>query len=61
MSSCYGAGYGPRDIGIVEGCILGDGAYIGRVDLATLVLSAGYADLPPQGKAIYVYRAYIYG
>ena len=44
-----------------EGCILGVGAYIGRVSLATVLLSALYAGIPPQGKAIYVYRAYIYG
>ena len=56
-----GGGEGQGMLGIGEGCILGVGAGIGRVQLATPVLSAVYAAVPPQGKAIYVYRAYIYG
>ena len=52
---------GSWEVGNVERGILGDGADIGRVDLTTLVLSAAYVGPPPQGKAIYVYRAYIYG
>ena len=55
----------PRDttdsMGLWNSGILGVGAGIGRLSLATLLLSAGYAVTPPQGKAIYVYRAYIYG
>ena len=44
-----------------EGGILGDGAGIGRLTLTAAVLSALHVGSPPQGKAVYVYRAYIYG
>ena len=44
----------------MESGILGDGAGIGRVPIAADV-GDQHACAPPQGKAIYVYRAYIYG
>ena len=52
-----GVGY----LGFEDRGILGDGARIGRLILAASVLSARHAGSPPQGKAVYVYRAYIYG